>query len=101
MRRARRIGVECDSGIPASRHSAVDLPQTTPCRAGLRAGGAWLARPNVRIVQEADEHMRLLRALLAETEAAGNLTSDKHLAALALSHGATLVSFDNDFARFP
>jgi len=45
--------------------------------------------------------MRLLRALLAETEAAGNLTSDKHLAALALSHGATLVSFDNDFARFP
>ena len=23
------------------------------------------------------------------------------LAALAISHGATLVSFDNDFARFP
>lgn len=61
----------------------------------------WLARPNVRIVREADEHMRLLRGLLAETGAAGNLTSDAHLAALALSHGATLVSFDNDFARFP
>lgn len=61
----------------------------------------WLARPNVRIVQEADEHMRLLRGLLEETGAAGNLTSDAHLAALALSHGATLLSFDNDFARFP
>ena len=32
---------------------------------------------------------------------AGNLTTDAHLAALAISHGATLVSFDNDFARFP
>ena len=61
----------------------------------------WLARPNVRIVQESDEHMRFLRGLLEETGAAGNLTSDAHLAALALSHGATLVSFDNDFARFP
>ncbi len=30
-----------------------------------------------------------------------NLTTDSHLAALAISHGATLVSFDNDFARFP
>ena len=61
----------------------------------------WPARPNVRIVQEADEHIRLLRGLLEETGAAGNLTSDAHPAALALSHGATLVSFDNDFARFP
>lgn len=32
---------------------------------------------------------------------AGNLMIDAHLAALAISHGATLVSFDNDFARFP
>lgn len=61
----------------------------------------WLARPNVRIVQEPEEHMRLLRGLLEETGAADNLTSDAHLAALALSHGATLLSFDNDFARFP
>lgn len=60
----------------------------------------WLALPNVRIVQEADEHMRILRGLLEETGAAGNLTSDAHLAALAVSHGAALVSFDNDFARF-
>lgn len=61
----------------------------------------WPAHPNVRIVQEADDHIRLLRGLLEETGAAGNLTSDAHQAALALSHGATLVSFDNDFARFP
>jgi uncharacterized protein len=30
----------------------------------------------------------------------GNLTSDAHLAALAIEHGATLCSHDNDFSRF-
>jgi predicted nucleic acid-binding protein len=28
------------------------------------------------------------------------LTTDAHLAALAIEHGATIVSFDRDFARF-
>ena len=32
---------------------------------------------------------------------AGNLTSDAHLAALALEFGAELCSCDADFARFP
>ena len=31
---------------------------------------------------------------------AGSLVGDAHLAALALEHGATIVSFDRDFARF-
>ena len=31
---------------------------------------------------------------------AGNLTTDAHLAALAIEHGATVLSFDRDFARF-
>ena len=31
---------------------------------------------------------------------AGNLTHGAHLAAVALEHGATLLSFDNDFAGF-
>jgi predicted nucleic acid-binding protein len=31
---------------------------------------------------------------------AGNLTSDAHLATLAVEHGATLYSTDNDFSRF-
>ena len=30
----------------------------------------------------------------------GNLTTDAHLAALAISHGAVLASCDADFARF-
>jgi len=62
---------------------------------------AWLANPNVRIAHEGDDHWRLLRELLDRTGTAGNLTTDAHLASLAIVHGATLVSSDSDFARFP
>ncbi len=60
----------------------------------------WLAQPGVRIVQETEEHWRHLSRLLASTGTGGNLTTDAHLGAIAVSHGATLVSFDHDFARF-
>lgn len=41
-----------------------------------------------------------LRELLRPLGAAGNLTSDAHLAALAIEQGAELCSSDTDFARF-
>jgi predicted nucleic acid-binding protein len=31
----------------------------------------------------------------------GNLTSDAHLAAIAIEHGFTVCSTDSDFKRFP
>ncbi len=60
----------------------------------------WLALPNARLVTEGDEHWRILRNLLADSGTAGNLTTDAHLAALAIGLGAVLVSCDGDFARF-
>jgi uncharacterized protein len=39
--------------------------------------------------------------LLRDSGTGGNLTTDAHLAALALEHGAAVVSYDRDFARFP
>jgi predicted nucleic acid-binding protein len=42
-----------------------------------------------------------LRELLLSMGTGGNLTSDAHLAALAIEHGAELCSSDHDFARFP
>jgi uncharacterized protein len=62
---------------------------------------AWLRHPNTRLVSEKEEHWRILRELLHDTGTAGNLTSDAHLAALAISHGARLSSCDTDFGRFP
>lgn len=61
---------------------------------------AWLSVPNVRIVAERDGHWQLLKALLRLSGTAGNLTTDAHLAALAMTHDAVLVSCDADFNRF-
>jgi uncharacterized protein len=61
---------------------------------------AWLARDNVRVVRENEAHWETLKPLLGGTGTAGNLTTDAHLAALAISHDAVLVSSDGDFGRF-
>jgi toxin-antitoxin system PIN domain toxin len=70
-----------------------------PDAAAAKIGG-WLSLDNTRLVQERDEHWNILRTLLSEAGTAGNLVTDAHLAALAISHGAELVSCDTDFARF-
>lgn len=54
----------------------------------------------VRIVQPGPEHWLQMERILLKLGAGGNLTADAHLAALAIEHGATLVSYDTDFARF-
>ena len=60
----------------------------------------WLALDIVTLLTENHDHWRTLRGLLTEVGVAGNLASDAHLAALALTHGATLASCDADFSRF-
>jgi toxin-antitoxin system PIN domain toxin len=61
----------------------------------------WLEAPAAVVAQPTPRHASLLRGLLRDTGTAGNLTTDAHLAALALEHGADIVSYDRDFARFP
>lgn len=60
----------------------------------------WLRQPFVKPVAPGDKHWQVLRNLLQVSGAAGNLTSDAHLAALAIENGATVFSADNDFKRF-
>jgi toxin-antitoxin system PIN domain toxin len=61
---------------------------------------AWLAAPAALVVEPTTRHAAVLRGLLLESGTAGNLTGDAHLAALAIEHGAELVSYDRDFGRF-
>jgi toxin-antitoxin system PIN domain toxin len=61
----------------------------------------WLERPCVTVVDPTERHAAVLRELLDAVGTAGNLTSDAHLAALAIEHGALLCSCDADFSRFP
>jgi uncharacterized protein len=62
---------------------------------------SWLAQPCATMVHPTGRHASLLRDLLEPLGTAGNLTTDAHLAALAIEHGAELCSTDLDFSRFP
>ena len=73
----------------------------------LDAGGAchrvrsWLAQPQTVLIHPGDRHAEILFGLLEAAGTAGNLTTDAHLAALAIEHQAELHSTDSDMARFP
>jgi predicted nucleic acid-binding protein len=69
--------------------------------AALADVDAWLQQPCVETVAPGERHWPILRRLLKATGSAGNLTSDAHIAALALERGAAVCSTDHDFARFP
>lgn len=62
---------------------------------------SWLDRPNAVVLEPTARHLTVLEDLLVAAGTAGNLTSDAHLAALAIEHRATVVSYDNDFSRLP
>jgi toxin-antitoxin system PIN domain toxin len=62
---------------------------------------SWLNQPSATIMHPGPRHLPILRELLLPIGTGGNLTSDAHLAALAIEHGAELCSTDSDFAKFP
>jgi uncharacterized protein len=71
-----------------------------PVRALMGQLQAWLALPHVHIAQRSNTHFTRLRAELERLGTAGNLTTDAHLAVLAMERGYVLYSTDTDFARF-
>lgn len=80
-------------------HPAVlERPLSTP-EAGL-AVRAWFARPCVEVLEPGPRHLETLLRLLAEPGVTGALTTDAHLAALAIEHQCELHSNDADFSRF-
>lgn len=60
----------------------------------------WLAAPSSVIVEPTPQHLEVLASQLSESGAGGSLVSDAHLAALAMEHRATVVTFDRDVDRF-
>ena len=62
---------------------------------------SWLAQAAVEILHPGARHWEIFRKLCVGADASGNLSTDAHLAALAIEHDAVLYSADNDFARFP
>jgi toxin-antitoxin system PIN domain toxin len=72
-----------------------------PLAAALAYVQSWLRQPCVEAIAPGNQHWPILCRLLEGVGTAGNLTSDAHIAALALERGATVCSTDHDFARFP
>ncbi len=66
----------------------------------LQTVRAWLAQPTSVVPAPTTRHVDLLAGLLTGVGSGGNLVSDAHLAALALEHDATVVTYDSGFARF-
>ncbi len=61
---------------------------------------SWLDQPCVHLIQPTDQHWELFQQMLRVGNAAANLVSDAHVAALAVEHNCVLHSTDTDFARF-
>lgn len=85
--------------IRLSTHPRVFTNPMHPSEATRRVK-TWLDHPRVRIVTPGENHGRILFQLLDEIGTAGNLTTDAHLAALAIEYKAELASTDVDFGRF-
>jgi toxin-antitoxin system PIN domain toxin len=60
----------------------------------------WLAQPCALVLHPTERHLALLRGLVEPLGTAGNITTNAHLAALAIEHGGEVCSADTDFARF-
>ena len=73
-------------------------PLTVP--AACAHARAWLSQPSVSLIEPGVRHAEILFGLLESLGTAGNLTTDAHLAALAIEHQAELHSTDADFSRF-
>jgi len=62
---------------------------------------SWLDRPQTILIHPGNQHFEILFRILEHAGVAGNLTTDAHLAALAIEHQAELHSTDADMSRFP
>ena len=61
----------------------------------------WLEQPQVQILVPGPRHLDIFASLTESTGTAGRMTTDLHLAALAIENQADLHSNDTDFGRFP
>lgn len=86
--------------IRLSTHSRVFYSPFRPKEA-LERVEEWVSLPHIFVIHPSETHLTQLSTLLQQVGTAGNLTTDAHLAALAIERGLILHTTDADFARFP
>ncbi|HDQ14844.1 MAG TPA: type II toxin-antitoxin system VapC family toxin [Sediminispirochaeta sp.] len=77
------------------------FPEPIAAETAVQDIESWLARPHVHALRPGQGHLSILKHLLELLGSSGNLTTDAHIAALALETGAEVHSNDTDFLRFP
>jgi toxin-antitoxin system PIN domain toxin len=80
--------------------SPVILPTPLIPEEAIEQVQSWLGAPAAVVSHPTSRHAGVLAGLIREAGTAGNLTTDAHLAAIAIEHGAEIVSYDRDFGRF-
>jgi predicted nucleic acid-binding protein len=98
--RRRRARLGDNARICANHDKSQNRPRPLTVEAIPQRLEDWLALPHVHIAAPSDSHLTRLRAQLERLGTAGNLTTDAHLAVLAMERGYVLYSTDSDFARF-
>ena len=69
-------------------------------REAVRHVRSWLDCPQAQIVTPGPRHLEILTDLMVAARVSGRLTTDAHLAALAIETQSELHSNDVDFSRF-
>ena len=102
LSRAEWVGIPWIAVLAFLRITTHPAVMRKPLAAAAAIGyvEGWLRQPCVKPIGPGEQHWPVLRSLLHASGAAGNLTSDAHLAALAIEHGCVIASADNDFRRF-
>jgi toxin-antitoxin system PIN domain toxin len=73
----------------------------TPPEVALAFGAALRSSPAGVVVSPAERTWPIFEDLVSKTASKGNAVPDAFLAAMAIEQGATLISADRSFARFP
>lgn len=76
------------------------MPMPLSPRQAMEFIDDWFMQAPVQIVGPTDRHWEILQQILSDFGTASNLTTDAHIAAIAMERGGVLHSSDNDFSRF-
>lgn len=76
------------------------MPRPLPVADALRAVEAWTSPPNAILLEPGPRHLAILSGLLTAAGTGGNLTTDAHIATLALENRCPVVTFDRGLARY-
>jgi predicted nucleic acid-binding protein len=87
-------------GIHSHQYQCENLAPPAACEHVFAIVAEWLAQPGVVLLQPGRSQAEILEKLVTRHRAISPMVTDAVLAALAIEHGATLASTDQDFGRF-